>query len=478
MLENVNSLARVCCERNQTLKACYDHGQITLNEFLDIQAGKVRKNLGITPLCSPEDFFSLAENFTSERVGPELAKKVNSALRLGAICAADHHGGIYCAQTFQSDLLFGQLLKKLGGDNKIIPIISCGQVELNSSTYARGIMSFMNRNNILHFPIFPSKPRPLLAFSAPAMSQEMLSRFRKRFIRNSGILESALNEILISAYEHENIINCSRFESQVTKIGAALSHGLFKANSPVLVYLEMESLLTPLLIRELKDGNNLIARLLFDPRFKKYLSHELLCDVLFKFVDSQGRNIAIKFTPENILSGRDFDGNNIAIPLELENILLLLEQRKLIPGIFLLALITIFERGLTWLNGVFASVYLPLWQEKLINILESEGMIYESNIIREYDMTSYICGPVFAVCQGEGYITPAGPVEFWISKPDFNYIESLINKTRLWDSQIMGLTTMYEDIINTHERENNWYKTITEGSNNCFNFKENIIINV
>lgn len=97
------------------MRFCSQNREMTLAEFLDMQTEKVKANRRITPLCEPEDFIVQAESFAAERVGQELARKVSEALRLSAIGTADHHGGIYCAQTFQSDLLFGQILKKLGG---------------------------------------------------------------------------------------------------------------------------------------------------------------------------------------------------------------------------------------------------------------------------------------------------------------------------------------------------------------------------
>ena len=79
------------------VKKCFTHCNITLSEMLDVQTDKVRKKQDITPLCNPEDFFSQAKSLAGYKVGFELAEKVDSALRLGAACTADHHGGIYCA---------------------------------------------------------------------------------------------------------------------------------------------------------------------------------------------------------------------------------------------------------------------------------------------------------------------------------------------------------------------------------------------
>ena len=353
-------------------------------------------------------------------------------------------------------------------------------MKLSSSTWAKGISIFSDRDNIRNIPIFPFNPKLQLAFSAPTINQELLSRFRHRFvdIQDPGPIEHALDEILRTAYETAYAQNSVRFEDQVTRIGATLSRGLFSQSedAPVIVYLEIESLLTPLLLRELSDSDSLVSRLLFDKRFNKYLAAETLSDVIFKMADDQGQLVRVDMTSEHTLYGTDLKGNEISIPMERQTIVGLIEQRRLIPGVFLTSLLTVFERGLTCFNGVFASLYTPMWQKALVHMLEAEGMKHEAEVIGEYDTTGYVCGPVFAVCQGDGYITPAGPVEFWRAKPDFRTLEKLMNETRLWDSQLMGLTIMYDDLVNHHEREDGWYRAITEGSRNSF--KENVIINV
>ena len=361
-------------------------------------------------------------------------------------------------------------------------------MKLSSSTWAKGISIFTERDNIKNIPIFPFNPQLQLAFSAPIINQELISRFRHRCVDvpEPGRLEKALDEILRTAYETAYAQNSVRFEDQVTRIGAALSRGLFSSTdkAPTLVYLEIESLLTPLLLQELSDNDSLVSRLLFDRRFNKYFAadttggndEDSLSDVLFKMVDDKGQHIRVDVASDYALHGKDLKGNNFSIPMERQTIIDLIERRKLIPGVFLTTLFTVFERGMTGMNGVFASLYTPKWQKALVHMLEAESMKNEADVIREYDTSGYLCGPVFAVCQGDGYITPAGPVEFWMGKPDFSTVEKLMNETRLWDAQLMGLTIMYEDLVNHHEREDGWYRAVTEGSNNSF--KENVIVNV
>ena len=85
-----------------------------------------------------------------------------------------------------------------------------------------------------------------------------------------------------------------------------------------------------------------------------------------------------------------------------------------------------------------------------------------SEHIGRYDCSGYISGPVFILYAGEGFATPAGPVEIWIKKPDFARIREMLRGTGLWDAHLIGLSEMYFDLVPRSEREENWYRLIAE----------------
>ena len=125
-------------------------------------------------------------------------------------------------------------------------------------------------------------------------------------------------------------------------------------------------------------------------------------------------------------------------------------------------LLLLFERGITWIGGMFQAVYLPQWQAALAAVLEASGSDAEADLIRAYDCTGYSCGPMMMLYQGDGFATTAGPVELWRNPVSFERIRQLAKSTSLWDGHMIGLSEMYFDLTVRDEREECWYRRIAE----------------
>jgi hypothetical protein len=98
-----------------------------------------------------------------------------------------------------------------------------------------------------------------------------------------------------------------------------------------------------------------------------------------------------------------------------------------------------------------------------VGLLESVGLSDEAEKIRPYDGSGYLCGPMFALFRGDGFAAPAGPAELWMVRPAFGRIREQMARTRLWDAHLIGLSEMVPDLLPREEREDGWYRTITEG---------------
>ena len=128
MTDRVTELAAQCAELNATVRECRKAGDLSLGEFIDLQADKVRANSRIRQLKEPDDFYRITAGYLKERLGDEAARETDEADRLGVINTADHHGALFCAQTFQGDLIFGELLSRLGYAGRHVPIHAGSQV--------------------------------------------------------------------------------------------------------------------------------------------------------------------------------------------------------------------------------------------------------------------------------------------------------------------------------------------------------------
>ena len=244
----LRELADLCAERNFTVRACRETGDMTLDAFLALQAEKVRRNRRIPPLCDPADLIAAASGLAGRRLGPAFAEGVREALGFGVLCTADHHGGIYCAQTFQGDLFYAALLRKLGYTGRTVPILGAAQVELSSSTFARGICIATDPEEVQLLPLFRRKYRNRMTSQVPPVDRDMIVEFRKslRTVMRPE-MRSALEELIGTVYESDAVLAAESFSAQTTVIGAGLSEHLFSdADTPLWTYLEAEELALPL----------------------------------------------------------------------------------------------------------------------------------------------------------------------------------------------------------------------------------------
>ena len=470
MTNSVSVMAQLCRQRNETVLASYAFGRMDLDAFSLLQARKVKYNLQIGSLLDSTDAEESAAALARKLLGEAEAFALREAMKKKVICSADHHGSLYCSQFFQGDILFALILEKLGCGNTCVPVLAAGQVELENSTYARGICAYSSGENKLFLPLFPAKHSVQLASPAAPVSPDMVSRFRKRFVDEGEDerLRQTLHEICRDLYEPEEIRRAGSFSDQTTLIGKRLMEHLFPQEGPSFVYLEMETVVQPLLLAELSDESSLIFRLLYDPAVRERLIREKLPDgsspgdLLFRAADEKGRKIMLSLSPDGFLTGRGWRKEPVIYGTKPDELASLIREKRVFPGIFTEAVLLFFERGITWMGGMFQASYLPLWQAALAGVLEEEGCERQAELIRAYDCSGYVCGPMFALYRGDGFATTAGPVELWQRPVSFERIRETALKTSLWDAHMIGLSEMYFDLTLRDEREPDWYGKIAE----------------
>lgn len=480
--ESVDDMALLCASRNACVMSCYKDGNKSLEQFLDLQASKVRANMEKTPLRSQQDFQESAASLAAARLGEQVGKEVLSALKAGSISTADHHGSIFCSQSFQGDILQGFLLRKLGVTGKYVPIITGGQIELGNVTYARGISLYTSSDSKRTLPFFRKLDHNQMALRASAINMEMLDKFRRKFVEdNANTLEKeTIRDILETIYETEEVQACKDFAWQTTVIGKKLTEKLFpEEDGFTLVYLEVERVIKEILIKELLDENSILYRILFCPNDRK-LARETttegglsIASQLFVGADSKGRKIFLALSEDGKLSGETMDGNRVCYQVEPGVIAELIEKEEIYPGLLTAAILLSFERGITWMGGMFQASYLPAWKRCFARLLREMGLEKEAEQVGAYDFSGYISGPMYALYGGDNYATCAGPVEMLMAGCSFSKISELVESTSVWQAHIVGLHEMYPDLTSKSERPVNWYESVArELYDRC---KENII---
>lgn len=474
-LSGFPAMADLCRGRNDTLRAACEAGGLSLDEYIRRESRKAVENARQAPLTDPASLFARAGEYAASLLGPDAGRDVEAAMHCMAACTADHHGGLYSAQMFQGDILFGLMLEKLGHRGRYVPILSVGQVELDNSTYARGICAYLTREGKQTFPIYKEDLHSQMASCAGPMNPTMYARLRRKHIEQVDASDAAalhaaelLSEILPACYETEEVLKAAGLREQATLVGASLSRNLFRGEAPIYAFLEMEELIRPLLLSELRGEGALIPALLYDEALRRELQAESMPDGgtlaggLFRGVDAKGRKINLVLGEDGFLTGRDKRGNEIRWKAEPETLSQLLCEGKLLPAGFLMAVFLFFERGLTWYGGIFQAVYLPVWRDFLARALKRGGYVSEAEHLEAYECSGHISGPVYALYRGDGFAAPAGPVEFWEAKPEFERIRELVRETGIWNSHLMAMPEIYFDLTRREERVPDWYRLITQ----------------
>lgn len=470
MTDHVNEMSLRCAERNETVEECRTLGNITLDEFLQLQADKVIKNSKLSPLVSPDDFYGSTAEYVEKRLGREAGREADEAVRCGVISTSDHHGSLFCAQTFQGDLLFGELLRKLGYTGRHVTIHGGSQVELGNVTYARGFCTYTSAAEKHQVPLFPSKDRQRLSSHTKAVTPEMIELLFSHLDESDEpeFVKDSIGSICTKLWADTGIPESGRYADQTVTAGAKLSSLLFSGGDwPILTYIELEELAAEIIKKELRDSNSLLSHLIFDPKNRAYMQSAAAgggvssAGLLFRNVDERGRKSLLTLTENGELTGRGWHGEELKYSANADSLCSLLDERHIFPGLFVIALVLAFERGITWMGGMFQSCYLPEWQNGLVKLLIECGYKSEAGNFSLYDCSGYICGPMFAQYEGEKFTTVAGPLEFYMNKPNWDKLRDMMLGTGLWDAHQIGLTEMYFDLFGPVEREEDWYRKIT-----------------
>ena len=90
-------------------------------------------------------------------------------------------------------------------------------------------------------------------------------------------------------------------------------------------------------------------------------------------------------TEDGSLTGTDWEGKKIILDGSISSLCAMLEHREILTSFFALAILLAFERGLTWMGGMFQAVYLREWQKCFVQVLNELDMNDEAERIKLYD---------------------------------------------------------------------------------------------
>ncbi len=440
--------------------------------------GRIIKTYGATPLSrytqkfdmppvqglqSRQDLDDAVFRYIRPLLGKEVATRAASDLsRTGAVMTTTHHGIDYFANSVQGNIIYGSGILTGRLQRSTIPVFSFGNVPLNSSTFARGILIYRGKTGSpdpmpIKLPIFPDRHKRTMVSRTPAVTRQMIDRAKQRVdqLKRKDKISDATAAVLVGlledVYASPGVLGHAAYSAQST----AANHGIWKRlfqsrkDTPDLVSIEIEDIAAQLLKKDLMNHASTASRILFDAELRAPLVKALNgcqgCWQIKALGDRQpalargtqffwgttgsGRRIPLFLTGRR-LCGTDDHGNRMGIPFDRDGVIRGLEEKTLLPSLFTCFLLICFARGLTCIGGVFQGAYLTRMKTALALAFERVGDHQSARAIGRIKTDLYQDGMLALMCTGKtGTLLPAGPVEILegggISPADLRMIQGL-----------------------------------------------------
>lgn len=466
-----------CCKLNATVDT-FGHSDKTLADHLNDLSGIVERNKERSSLKDGTDVQKLAADYVAKRLSDEAAGDVYDALAKRVLTTADHHGGLFSAQAFQGDMYFGELLKRMGYKGRFTPLFSFSIVELENSTYGRGICAYESPDKRQQIPIQPKRDLNRMVTVTKAYDEEMLERAKIQMLVKGSTFSRAqykyISKLIDRIYKDKDILSKERYADQIFLIGERLSGEYFTDDdSRHLCYTEAEEITTKLFVKDIKDESSLIWHIFYDEKVREAFDEIKtedglkLSNLLLRGVDPKGRRIHTELTPDGKLLGAGFGGQRVQYDIDPDTLIGHVNKRELIPAGFAEAVMLFFERGYTWLGGYFQAIYLTKWRDMLKEAFDKAGKPEEAKIFKDYDCTGYISGPVYILNDaGEGLVS-TGPLELSRIKMTASSFEERMS-IKMKDAHKMGLFEIYLDLVAGEAKMEGWYRVIAEHLRNNY----------
>lgn len=454
------------------------HGQKTLyrysQDFFDVNKSPLLDNR------KPE-LIATARDLIEQRLGTEIANNAARQLsRLALVSTADHHAPIDNPFWVNSNIISSiPFFENTDSDIRYLIVFSFASVSVNNSSgYPRGIEFHGGMNgsgNFIKLPILPDKLKMGVTYGTRPFTHDDLTKAENELIKkqNSGELTQErrikIGELMETIFGNKSVLESPDFCSQITNINFNLWPKLFSPSVPKipdLIYLEIETLVTELLLRyHLNNPKSLIYQLLFDSSYSglvlKYFNNlaggfSLEGDwgtYLFWATDSKLHRVRLLLEGHCLVSrtrGYKFD-------LSPESVADLLRRKKIFPSMLLCYLMVSLYYGMKCLGG-FCQVH-DLTMIKLAwgNLLREKGLEKEAVAIIPVQ-TKELGGDGLVLAYlktAQGGLIPATGIDMALGdvQSDLKHYVELSKNVTLSEMMNPMLLEMYTVLYSSYQRD-------------------------
>lgn len=357
------------------------------------------------------ELIALVEELVAGRLGAEVAAGVAHQLRkLPLVSTADHHASIDHPFWVNANIISGiPMFEHPDPDLRYLIVFSFASVSVNNASgYSRGVLFNGGTNgskNLIRLPLLPDKLKMSVVYGTRPFTREDLTKAEMELQKKEKAGEIAagrgdlIRAFLEEKFGAEVVLASSNLCSQITRINYRFWPKLFhgpngekSSGNPVpdLVYLDIETIVTQLLLRiHLDRKDSLIYKFIFDPLFMELLPKyfDNLAGAfslekgwgtyLFWGINEKQRRVGAKLENGVLV----FQDSEVRIPWNADAIRDALKKKQLFPSMLLCYLVISLYYGMKCLGG-FCQVHdLTVIKEAWRNMLLELGYTDEAAAI-------------------------------------------------------------------------------------------------
>jgi hypothetical protein len=322
--------------------------------------------------------------------------------RYPLLSTADHHGLLNYGLLYNSNILYGEIIKKL--KLPFVVVAATGNVPLINISYPRG---FYFKGEKFNFFSERKSKIPVFLFElklSATRNQGIQSLITN--IDNTSITPEErkfLEHLLFDCLEIEEVSQkFATFTDQITYLNYKLWKYYFdksiRDSMPDIIYFQVNHVLVNTLIEEIKKEDSLISLILFDPDVRLFFLKNFY-DIQGAWKDDRGTKFFWGISEKKRFVSLEIDlltnslvGENFRIELQREAVIEALKTDRILPTLFLTFLIITFLEGYVALGGSNQLDYLPRMQEALVKSLKEIGMNELAERFASRVTDALICG--------------------------------------------------------------------------------------
>lgn len=489
-----------------------------LNELLDDYGNKSLEQYlasldvaGTEALEPKEDMAQSAYEHTLPLFGAEIAEEVKDYFTTPdcLVYTALHHGVDFDSNQIQSNLIYYRYLQRSGRSSTIVPMLSCGGVDMSSATYPRGLECYStvtpktdNDMEVFRLPIFDNRYSNMVVYDTPSYTKEMVEKVIDALMKDEtrAFLKEPVLDVFLSVLKNDYLDPYIIKQDSYAKQASLLNHRIQKGfidgkTSPDFIYLQMEDIVTDLIIKDIQKETSLTWKILFNDKVRREVAAQLDGETgcwtktaLEHMIQNPQEKSTVRHHGSYFFWGINSSKKRVPLLLEEhegkpylitvsggeetekwllspENISFLLKEKRIYPGVFMIMFMLKFVRGFALAGGCFQIEYTKKMKTGLCKALRKFSKLQDTAEQINFAMDDhYINGPMFGLVEDAfgGYVQ-AGPAEILarggIKENEFH---KLLNIS-FHDAAMIGTLTMYSDVFAQKDRMKNWHSELSGG---------------